>query len=67
MTTTIINPAPNNDSANNGVGFLLGVVLLVVLGLLFFVYVFPYIRGMGSNGVQINVPKSIDVNVQQSK
>jgi len=69
MATTIINPAPtNNSSNNNGIGFLLGAIVLVVFAVLFFVYGLPYIRGLsGSGGVQVNVPKSIDVKVQQSK
>lgn len=69
MPTTIINPAPSNNSENNnGIGFLLGVIVLVVFAVLFFVYALPYIRGFGDNGgVQVNIPKSIDVNVKQSK
>ena len=70
MATTIINPTPSNNSSNiNGVGFLIGAVVLIVFAVLFFVYALPYIRGFGSGGVQVNVPvpKSINVNVQQSK
>lgn len=69
MPTTIINPAPNNNSENNnGIGFLLGIIVLVIFAVLFFVYALPYIRGFGGNsGVQVNIPKSIDVNVKQSK
>lgn len=69
MATTIINPAPSNGSSdNNGMGFLLGAVVLVVFAILFFVYGLPYVRGLvGGGGVQVNVPKTIDVNVQQTK
>jgi len=69
MATTIINPAPsNNPSASNGMGFLLGAIVLVIFAALFFVYALPYIRGLsGSGGIQVNVPKSIDVKVQQTK
>lgn len=69
MATTIINPAASTNSAkNNSMGFLLGAIALVVLLVIFFVYVLPYMRGLGgSGGVQINVPKSIDVKVQQTK
>jgi hypothetical protein len=76
MATTIINPAPtnpapsNNSSNSNGMGFLLGAIVLVVFAVLFFVYALPYIRGLsGSGGVQVNVPvpKNINVKVQQSK
>jgi len=69
MATTIINPTPsNNSSNNNGSGFLIGAIVIIVLAVLFFVYALPYIRSMtGNNGVQVNVPKSIDVNVKQSQ
>lgn len=67
MATTIINPAPNINASNNGVGFLVGVIVLVIFAVIFFIYALPYIRGFGSGGVQINVPKSINVKVQQTK
>lgn len=70
MATTIINPTPSNEgsSGNNGMGFLLGAIVLIVFAVLFFVYGLPYLQGLtGSGGVQVNVPKSIDVNVNQPK
>jgi len=71
MATTIINPAPNSSSSeNNGMGFLLGAIVLVVFLALFFVYALPFLRGLGSiggGGIQVNVPKNVNVKVQQSK
>lgn len=72
MATTIINPAPaNNSTTDNGMGFLLGIILIIAFGFLFFFYGFPLIKqglsGLGSGGVQINLPKTVDVNVQQAK
>lgn len=70
MATTIINPPPSNNgsSGNNGMGFLLGAIVLVVFAVLFFVYGLPYLQGLtGNGGVQVNVPKNIDVKVEQSK
>lgn len=68
MATTIINPAPNNDSSNNGVGFLVGVIVLIVFGVIFFVYGLPLLRGLIGNGeIQVNLPENVDINVQQSK
>jgi hypothetical protein len=71
MATTIVNPAPNNNSSTgSGMGFLLGAIVLIVFLALFFVYALPFIRGLsGSGGVQVTVPvpKNINVNVQQSK
>ena len=71
MATTIINPAPNTDSSGgNGIALLLGVGVLVILALIFFVYAIPFIRGLNtSKGIQVNVPvpKTVNVNVQQAK
>ena len=66
---TVINTAPSNNSGgDNGYGFLLWVVVLGLIGVIFFVYALPYIRGLSNlSGVQVNVPDSIDINVKQSK
>lgn len=66
MATTIINP---NTSENSGMGFLIGTIILIIFAVLFFVYVLPYLRGygIGSGGVQVNIPKSVNVNIKQSK
>jgi hypothetical protein len=65
MATIVNNPAPTNsgDSGGNGMGFLLGVIILIlfVLGLL---YVgLPYLRS-GFGSPQVNVPDHVNVNVQ---
>lgn len=72
MATTIINPTPiNNSDTDGGTGFLLGAILLIAFGFLFFIFGVPLIRqglnGLSSGGIQINLPKTLDVKVQQSK
>jgi Na+-transporting methylmalonyl-CoA/oxaloacetate decarboxylase gamma subunit len=71
MATTIINPAPSdNSSGGNGIAFLIGAGILVILVLIFFVYAIPFIRGLSSSKeIQVNipVPKTVNVNVQQAK
>lgn len=71
MATTIINPASNNDSSNNNmISLFVGVIIVIVLVALFWVYGVPLLRGLnGSKGIQINlpVPSTINVNVQQTK
>jgi hypothetical protein len=70
MATTIVNPAPSaNTSSSSFVPFLMGVIVLVVLAALFFVYALPFIRGLSSSGggIQVNLPKSVNVSVQQAK
>lgn len=48
---------------NNGYGFLLGVVVLIVFVLFFMYYMLPMFRQYTS-GPQINVPDKIDVNIE---
>ena len=72
MATTIINPTPvNSGGSDNGLGFLLGAIILVGFGFIIIFYGYPMIQqglnGLGKSGVQINLPKTVDVNVQQSK
>jgi hypothetical protein len=71
MATTIINPPANSKSSEtNGMGFLLGIIVLIIFLALFFVYALPYLRGLGgfgSGGVQVNIPKNVNVKVQQTK
>jgi hypothetical protein len=70
MATTIINPAPAANTSNDSwIGFLMGAIVLAVLAILFFVYVLPFMRGLGTSGggIQVNLPKSVNVNVQQAK
>lgn len=71
MTTTIINPPANESAADRGMTFVLGIITVIVFGLLFFIYVFPPIRRglekFSSNGINVTLPKTIDVKVQQTK
>ncbi|PIY71705.1 hypothetical protein COY87_04785 [Candidatus Roizmanbacteria bacterium CG_4_10_14_0_8_um_filter_33_9] len=71
MPTTIINPAPViNTTKESGMGFFFGMIALVVFVVLFYMYGLPLIRqgfnGLGSGGVNINLPKTVDVNIKQS-
>jgi hypothetical protein len=48
-----------------GIGFLLGVILLLAGIFLFFYYGLPAIQNAGSSNPTIQVPETVDVNVQQ--
>jgi hypothetical protein len=63
MATIVNNPGTTTDG-NGGSGFLLGIVLLIIFAVLFFVYGLPYLTNAMS-GPQVNVPGQIDVNVNQ--
>jgi hypothetical protein len=64
MTTVVNNPPPTNDS-NGGMGMIIGVIVLIVIAYIFFMYGLPAIKQMGSP--QINIPNKINVNVKQIK
>ena len=64
--TTIVNNPPSNDSGGN-MGMIVGLVLVLVIGYLFFVYGLPALQHMQFGTPQIKVPGKIDVNVNQTK
>lgn len=64
MTTVVNNPPPSNDS-NGGMGMIIGLIVLIVVAYLVFVYGLPAIKQMSSP--QINIPSKIDINVQPAK
>lgn len=66
MTTVINTPQPASDS-NSGMGMIVGIVVLIVFGFLFFMYGLPAFRNMRLGNPQINIPSKIDVNVNQTK
>ncbi len=59
---TIVNNPPATQERSGGNGFLIGVILLIVLAVLFFMYGLPMITSSMS-GPQVTVPDQIDVNV----
>ena len=60
---TIVNN-PDTTQRDSGTGFLLGVILLIVFGVLFFMYGLPYITSAMS-GPTVQVPEKVDVNINQ--
>jgi len=67
MATIINNPGGTTDANNGtpaGMGFLLGIILLIVFLVFLFYYGIPALsRGIRSTAPQVNVPGKIDVNV----
>lgn len=62
MATTIVNTPPAQKSGDSGMGFVIGVVILVVFGVLFYMYALPYLRQMSNQDIQVNVPAP-EINV----
>lgn len=59
MATVVNNPS---DTGNNGMSLILGLIVLLVLGFLFFYYGLPMINGGASTGTQVNLPSKVNVN-----
>ncbi len=68
MATIVNTPAAVPQDSSNGMGYLLTAVVLLVFGVLFFVYGLPAIsNSMRSSSPSITVPEQIDVNVNQGQ
>lgn len=52
----------HDNSGNRGMGFFLGVIVLIIFGVLFFVYGLPLIT-QSTQGPSVSVPEQVDVNV----
>lgn len=54
--TTIINTPPNqNSDEGTGVGLIVGIITVVLLGILFFIYVLPMLQGGEEEQLRIGV------------
>ncbi len=65
---TIVNttPASTTNNGSNGLGFLIGVMVVVLLVMAVLFYGLPYLRNtVSSTTPQVNLPGKIDVNVNQ--
>jgi hypothetical protein len=65
MATIVNTPAPSGDSGNN-MAAIAGLILFIVVIFILLVYGIPALRRVGvGSAPQINVPKDINVNVNQ--
>ncbi len=60
----VVNNTTPPSNSGNGMGFLMGVILLIIFGFLLLSYGLPALRN-ATSAPQINVPGEIDVNVNQ--
>lgn len=62
MATIVNNPPPagghGHEYADSGLGFFIGILVVILLGVLFFVYALPNVRN--NSGTNINVPDRIN-------
>jgi hypothetical protein len=59
MATVVNQPA---ESGNNGFGFLLGIIALIIVVAILFFYGLPLLQG-NAGGAQVNLPSNANVNV----
>lgn len=61
------DPVVIKEGGNNGSGFLLGVIVLIVFVVLFIMYGLPMINSSVNQAQtpQVNVPDKVDVNVNK--
>lgn len=64
---TIVNNPPASDNSGGPMGMILGLIALVVVAYLFFVYGLPAIKNTQLGTPQINIPSKIDVNVNKAE
>lgn len=65
--TTIVNTPPAPKESGGGVGIIIGIIVLLIVGYLFFMYGIPVLRQAQMGSPQINIPSQIDVNINQPK
>jgi hypothetical protein len=63
--TTIVNTPPAPKESGGGMGMIIGLIVLIAMGYLFFVYGIPAIQRVQVGTPQINIPSKIDVNINQ--
>jgi len=64
MATVINTSSPAPAQSNSNSGLVVGIVFILVLLFLAWAYGLPYLRSTTRNaGTNINVPETIDVNV----
>lgn len=59
---TIVNTPGSTTDSSGGMGFVLGVLLLLLVAFLFFVYGLPAIQ-QSMSGPSVQVPGQVDVNL----
>ena len=62
MATYVERTEAAPASSDRGLGFVVGVILLVLALIALFVYGLPYVTGGLGGGTQVNLPSSVNVN-----
>lgn len=52
-------------SGDSGMGFVFGIILLIVLLAVFWYWGLPFLKNIQQGGINIQMPDTVNVNVQQ--
>lgn len=63
----IVNKSNSPEADGSGVGFLFGIIIILVLGFLIFVFGMPFLRKVMTSSPEVNVPGKVDVNIKQNR
>jgi len=65
---TIVNNPPTTTSSNEGssMGVVVGVIIALVILALVLMWGVPFLRGTSRSGVNVDIPKDINVNVNRT-
>ena len=68
MTTIVNTPAaaPQSNGSDNSFGWVLVLLIILAMGVLFFIYGLPMLR-RATTATQVNVPDKVDINVNTTK
>ena len=63
---TIINTPGTTQSDSSGVGVVVGVIIAIVIIALLALYGIPALRGSSQDGVNVQIPDKVNVNLDSS-
>ena len=68
MATIINNPNSDGEANGSGMGMVFGIIIAIAIIILFVVYGVPALQNNGNDsaGTQVNVPESVDVNLNDN-
>lgn len=64
--TTIVNTPPAQKDSSGVASMIFGLIIMAIIGYIFFVYGLPALQNLKLGAPQINVPDKIELNIKQN-